>query len=89
MVERDIELALVRNVTKLLLELGTGFAFLGNQYRINVGGDEFFIGLLLCKSKNDLVNDHSESLSPIVLPHFACKSGIYSVGLTQKNIPEP
>ena len=70
MVERDIELALVRNVTKLLLELGTGFAFLGNQYRINVGGDEFFIGLLLCKSKNDLVNDHSESLSPTVLPHF-------------------
>ena len=68
MVERDIELALVRNVTKLLG--GTGFAFLGNQYRINVGGDEFFIGLLLCKSKNDLVNDHSESLSPIVLPHF-------------------
>lgn len=30
MVERDIEQALVRDVTKLLLELGTGFAFLGN-----------------------------------------------------------
>ena len=32
MVERDIEQALVKDVTKLLLELGTGFAFLGNQY---------------------------------------------------------
>lgn len=46
MVERDIEEALVRDVTKLLLELGTGFAFLGNQYHLNVGGDDFYIDLL-------------------------------------------
>ena len=46
MVERDIEQALVRDVTKLLLELGTGFAFLGNQYHLNVGGDDFYIDLL-------------------------------------------
>lgn len=46
MVERDIEKALVKDVTKLLLELGTGFAFLGNQYHINVGGDDFYIDLL-------------------------------------------
>ena len=46
MVERDIENALVKEVTSLLLELGTGFAFLGNQYHINVGGDDFYIDLL-------------------------------------------
>ncbi len=46
MVERDIENALVQDVTRLLLELGTGFAFLGNQYHINVGGDDFYIDLL-------------------------------------------
>ena len=46
MVERDIERALVRDVTKLLLELGTGFAFLGNQYHLNVGGEDFYIDLL-------------------------------------------
>lgn len=46
MVERDIERALVQDVTKLLLELGTGFAFLGNQYHLNVGGDDFYIDLL-------------------------------------------
>lgn len=46
MIERDIENALIKDVTKLLLELGTGFAFLGNQYRINVGGDDFYIDLL-------------------------------------------
>lgn len=46
MVERDIEQALVQDITRLLLELGTGFAFLGNQYHINVGGDDFYIDLL-------------------------------------------
>ena len=46
MLERDIEQELVRDVTKLLLELGTGFAFLGNQYHLNVGGDDFYIDLL-------------------------------------------
>ena len=46
MIERDIEEALVRNVTRLLLELGKGFAFLGNQYHLNVGGDDFYIDLL-------------------------------------------
>ena len=48
MLERDIEQALVRDVTKLLLELGTGFAFLGNQYHLNVGGDDFYILNLRC-----------------------------------------
>ena len=46
LLEKDIEQAMVRNITKLLLELGTGFAFLGNQYHINVGGDDFYIDLL-------------------------------------------
>lgn len=46
MVERDIENALVKDVTALLLELGTGFAFVGHQYHLNVGGDDFYIDLL-------------------------------------------
>ena len=46
MVERNIENALAKDITKLLLELGIGFAFLGNQYHINVGGDDFYIDLL-------------------------------------------
>ncbi|MBQ7097788.1 MAG: DUF1016 family protein [Clostridia bacterium] len=46
MLEKDIEQALVKDITALLLELGTGFAFLGNQYHLNVGGDDFYIDLL-------------------------------------------
>ena len=46
MLERDIENELVKNVTKLLLELGKGFAFLGNQYHLEVGGEDFYLDLL-------------------------------------------
>lgn len=44
--EREIESALVRHITNFLLELGAGFAFVGRQVHIEVGGDDFFIDLL-------------------------------------------
>ena len=49
--ERDIENAMVAEVTKLLLELGAGFAFLGNQYHLNVGGEDFYLDLLFYNLK--------------------------------------
>ncbi len=44
--ERDIEQALIHHVTEFLLELGAGFAFVGKQVHLEVGGDDFFIDLL-------------------------------------------
>jgi predicted nuclease of restriction endonuclease-like (RecB) superfamily len=44
--EREIEHALVKHVTDFLLELGAGFAVVGRQVRLEVGGDEFFLDLL-------------------------------------------
>lgn len=44
--ERDIENALVRHITRFLLELGAGFAFVGRQFRLEVAGEEFFLDLL-------------------------------------------
>lgn len=44
--ELDIEQALIRHITRFLLELGAGFAFVGRQFRLEVEGDEFFIDLL-------------------------------------------
>ncbi|EXU75511.1 PDDEXK nuclease domain-containing protein [Erwinia mallotivora] len=44
--EREVEDALVKHVTEFLLELGAGFAFVGRQVLLDVGGDEFFIDLL-------------------------------------------
>jgi hypothetical protein len=44
--ERELENALVDNVTKFLLELGTGFAYVGKQVPLQVGDQEYFIDLL-------------------------------------------
>lgn len=44
--ERTIESALVQHVTRFLLELGAGFAFVGKQVQLEVGGDDFSIDLL-------------------------------------------
>lgn len=44
--EREIEKAPIKHITRFLLELGAVFAFIGQQYRLEVGGDEFFVDLL-------------------------------------------
>lgn len=44
--EREIEAALVQHITQFLLELGAGFAFVGRQVHLEVGGDDFFMDLL-------------------------------------------
>ena len=44
--ETDIERSLTEHIEKFLLELGKGFAFVGRQVHLEVGGDDFFIDLL-------------------------------------------
>jgi predicted nuclease of restriction endonuclease-like (RecB) superfamily len=44
--ERELETELVRHLEMFLLELGQGFAFVGRQYRVSVGDDDFYIDLL-------------------------------------------
>ncbi len=44
--EREIGRALMTHITRFLLELGAGFAFVGREYRLEVGGEEFFVDLL-------------------------------------------
>lgn len=45
--ERELEESLINNIRAFLEEMGGNFAFMGNQYHINVGGDDFYIDLLL------------------------------------------
>ncbi len=44
--ERDLERALINHIRDFLLELGVGFAFVGSQYHLEVGGEDFYIDLL-------------------------------------------
>lgn len=44
--ERDLERGLVEHIREFLLELGVGFAFVGSQYHIEIGDQDFYLDLL-------------------------------------------
>ncbi len=49
--ESKLENSLVERIKDTLLELGNGFSFIGNQYKINVDGDDYFIDMLFYHTK--------------------------------------
>jgi predicted nuclease of restriction endonuclease-like (RecB) superfamily len=46
LLERDLERGLIQHLRNLILELGKGFAFVGSQYHLAVGGQDYFLDLL-------------------------------------------
>ncbi|MCL2053371.1 MAG: PDDEXK nuclease domain-containing protein [Oscillospiraceae bacterium] len=50
-IEREIEDELVANIAKTIMELGTGFAFYGNQYQITVGNVDYYLDLLFYNTR--------------------------------------
>lgn len=49
--ERELERSLVEKIKYFLLELGTGFTFIGNQYRLTHNDEEYFVDLLFFNRK--------------------------------------
>jgi len=74
--ERDIENQLIQHITKFLLEMGKGFAFVGKQYNVQLNEKEYFIDLLFyhipmqCYVVIELKNKDFE-------PEFAGKLNFY------------
>ncbi|MCL2572847.1 MAG: PDDEXK nuclease domain-containing protein [Defluviitaleaceae bacterium] len=50
-IEREIEHELIANIAKTIMALGTGFAFMGNQYRLEVSDTDYYIDLLFYNTK--------------------------------------
>lgn len=50
-IEKDIEIALIEKIKMTLLELGNGFSFISNQYRVTVNDEENFVDLLFYHTK--------------------------------------
>lgn len=50
-VEREIEDELVANIAKTIMELGTGFAFYGSQYHLEVSGKDYYLDLLFYNTR--------------------------------------
>lgn len=49
--EKELETALIKNIRDFLLELGGDFAFIANQYRLQIDDEDFYIDLLLYHRK--------------------------------------
>ena len=49
--EQDLQQALIASLKGFILELGVGFTFVGQEYRLQVGADDFFIDLLFFHRK--------------------------------------
>lgn len=50
-IETELEQAMVEKIKAVLLELGNGFSFVGNQYKLEVGNKDYFIDLLFYHTK--------------------------------------
>jgi predicted nuclease of restriction endonuclease-like (RecB) superfamily len=72
--ERELERGLLDHIRDFLLELGVGFAFVGSQYPLQVGGEEFRIDLLFYHLKLrafviiDLLCDRPHNKSSVAFP---------------------
>lgn len=49
--EKEVEDGLIHYITDFLLEMGAGFAYMGRQYKLEVGGQEYFLDLLFYHTK--------------------------------------
>jgi predicted nuclease of restriction endonuclease-like (RecB) superfamily len=78
--EKIIEKGLMDHIRDFLLELGTGFAFMGSQYRITLAGEEFFIDLLMyhVKLKSFVV---IELKAGKFKPEYVGKLGFYTTAI--------
>lgn len=44
--ERDLKKSIIRNLKKFILEIGKDFSFIGEEYRVQVGGHDYYIDLM-------------------------------------------
>lgn len=86
-VEREMERRMVNRIKDVILELGYGFAFLGNQYRVSLEGKDYFIDLLFYHRRlKSLVA--VELKSGAFLPEYAGKMNFY-LNLLDDLVREP
>lgn len=82
--ERDIERALIARIRDLLLELGKGFAFIANQHRLSIGGQEFYVDLLFYHRKLRCLVAVDLKVGPFT-PEHAGKMNFYLAALDDRD----
>lgn len=81
--EKELENKMLERLKNVLLELGSGFSFVGNQYKITVGNQDFYIDLLFYHIK--LKCYVAVELKAVeFVPEFGSKLGFYLTALDEK-----
>ena len=81
--EKELENKMLERLKNVLLELGSGFSFVGNQYKITVGNQDFFIDLLFYHIKLKCYVA-VEIKAVEFVPEFGSKLGFYLTALDEK-----
>ncbi len=81
--ERELERAIVSNIEGFLREMGNVYAFMGSQYRLEVGGQEFLIDLLLYHRKLKSLVAIDLKVGPFI-PEYVGKMQFYLAVLNDK-----
>jgi predicted nuclease of restriction endonuclease-like (RecB) superfamily len=74
--ERELENKMIEKIRDVIMELGTGFAFLGNQYKLTLGDKEYFIDLLFFHRKLQCLVAVELKVGPFK-PEYAGKLNFY------------
>lgn len=83
MLEKDLEKGLLVKLRDFLLELGSGFAFVGSQYHLEVGGQDFYIDLLFYHLRMRCFVVVDLKITDFV-PEYAGKMGFYLAAIDEQ-----
>jgi predicted nuclease of restriction endonuclease-like (RecB) superfamily len=87
LLERQLENRLVENIKDFILELGYGFSYIGNQYRLSLSNKEYFVDLLFFQRKLKCLVALDLKISSFE-PEFAGKMNFY-LNLLNKQVKLP
>lgn len=85
--EKEVEKELVRHISKFLIELGVGFAYMGQQYKISTHGDDYWLDLLFFHVKLNCFVVVELKNTPFE-PEYAGKLNFY-LSLVDETLKEP
>ena len=81
--EMEFERALIARVNRFLVEMGGAFMFMGNQFRLEIDGEEFFIDILLCHRRLKCLVAVELKVGKF-LPEYIGKMQFYLAALDEK-----
>ncbi|MCM1053230.1 MAG: PDDEXK nuclease domain-containing protein [Ruminococcus sp.] len=85
--EKDLKKAIISNLKDFILEIGKGFTFIGDEYRVQVGNRDYFIDLLFYNRELSCLVAFEFKLGEYI-PEYSGKMNLYLEAL-DRNVKQP